>query len=406
MRMYWRRLCALVIVMLVMGMVGASTQAASTFASLAFQQQWQAGEAIVPNFWGPLSTAHDGQQEPYKQATGGLRLVQYFDKTRMELTNPVTDTVTNGLLTVEMKTGRLQIGDDTFEQRQPAKANVAGDPGSDGPTYADLAQLPEKQPDADIAAFPFIYTNGTFTRPKTERDFPFDIFHFPDGSLGHDDYVSDPGGRFGAVVFRPFRKFVPDFVALYGYPITPMFFAQTKIAGTQRTVLIQAFERRVLTYNPNNDPAFRVEFGNIGQHYYQWRYGTSASVPVAPVSTTPSIPTAVSTPVPVSTPAPVPATTPAIAPATSGVTFTSVQGAKPGNVATVMVQTAPSASCSIGYVTPKGTQSEAAGLVPKTADASGNVSWSWLIGGNTTPGTGRVTVTCNGMSATTNITIG
>jgi hypothetical protein len=29
----------------------------------------------------------------------------------------------------------------------------------------------------------------------------------------------------------------------------------------------------VLTYNPNNDPAFRVEFGNIGQHYYKWRYG-------------------------------------------------------------------------------------------------------------------------------------
>jgi len=52
------------------------------------------------------------------------------------------------------------------------------------------------------------------------------------------------------------------------------------------------------------------------------------------------------------------------------------------------------------------TTTEAAGLVTKTAGANGEVSWSWLIGGATKPGTGRVTVTCNGVSATTDITIG
>jgi hypothetical protein len=36
--------------------------------------------------------------------------------------------------------------------------------------------------------------------------------------------------------------------------------------------LFQAFERRMLTYTPSNSPAFRVEMGNVGRHYYQWRY--------------------------------------------------------------------------------------------------------------------------------------
>jgi uncharacterized protein YkwD len=36
--------------------------------------------------------------------------------------------------------------------------------------------------------------------------------------------------------------------------------------------LFQVFERRVLTYNPANSPGFRVEMGNVGQHYYRWRY--------------------------------------------------------------------------------------------------------------------------------------
>jgi hypothetical protein len=29
---------------------------------------------------------------------------------------------------------------------------------------------------------------------------------------------------------------------------------------------------RVLTYTPSNPVAFRVEMGNVGQHYFAWRY--------------------------------------------------------------------------------------------------------------------------------------
>ena len=37
-------------------------------------------------------------------------------------------------------------------------------------------------------------------------------------------------------------------------------------------MLVQVFERRVLSYNPANPQAFRVEMGNVGQHYFAWRY--------------------------------------------------------------------------------------------------------------------------------------
>ncbi|MCS7294077.1 MAG: thermonuclease family protein, partial [Dehalococcoidia bacterium] len=36
--------------------------------------------------------------------------------------------------------------------------------------------------------------------------------------------------------------------------------------------LVQCFERRCLTYTPDNPPGWQVEAGNVGQHYYRWRY--------------------------------------------------------------------------------------------------------------------------------------
>jgi len=41
----------------------------------------------------------------------------------------------------------------------------------------------------------------------------------------------------------------------------------------------------VLSYTPTNPPGFQVEMGNIGQHYYQWRYLTNPGGLAAPGST-------------------------------------------------------------------------------------------------------------------------
>jgi hypothetical protein len=44
----------------------------------------------------------------------------------------------------------------------------------------------------------------------------------------------------------------------------------------------------VLSYTPTNAPAFQVEMGNIGQHYYQWRYVPTSATPDDATATTPA----------------------------------------------------------------------------------------------------------------------
>jgi len=63
-----------------------------------------------------------------------------------------------------------------------------------------------------------------------------------------------------------------------------------------------------------------------------------------------------------------------------------------GNYATLEAQTIPSALCGIDVYYKSG-KSEAFGLFPHDADADGSVSWSWLVGGNTTPGKWKIVVT-------------
>lgn len=264
-------------------------KAASGFADPGFQQQWQTGEAITPNFWGPLALAKDGQQESYKEAAGGKRLVQYFDKGRMELTN---GSVTNGLLATEIVKGQIQTGDATFQPGVPPTIPVAGDPDNVGPTYATLAT--KGKPLFDAA-------------PQQTGNYAQAVLS-PTGDIS----VSNAGPS-DPVTFAAFdnstKHNVPKAFADYrakaglqtiGYGISEPFTTTVKVGGQQRQVVVQVFERRVLTYTASNDAAFRVEMGNIGTHYYLWRYGSSALPP-----TSSPVPTAVS-PSPVMTQVPAP----------------------------------------------------------------------------------------------------
>ena len=60
-----------------------------------------------------------------------------------------------------------------------------------------------------------------------------------------------------------------------GLPVTEPYWIIVPINGKQQTVLVQLFERRTLTFNPANPPASQVEMGNVGRHYYTWRYAAS-----------------------------------------------------------------------------------------------------------------------------------
>jgi hypothetical protein len=293
------RIIACGAIMLSLWMQVFGVAAAERFASPAFQDQWHRGEIGIANFWGPLATAREGLKEPYNDAPDGKRPVQYFDKTRMELTNPATGNVTNGLLTIEMVTGRLQLGDVTFEQRSPAKVNIAGDSGSAGVTYADLANAPkfaERAVTGNGTPYPWAYDNGAFN-PRGNFQYKRDGDRYlpamangpfyPFAALGSTRPERIEGGPYGHWVYGAFVRFLQPLatsadrasavVQTVGYPVTPYFFAQTTINGVPQWVIVQAFERRVLTMTADG----LVEFGNIGQHYYQWRYGNGAAPPVA-----------------------------------------------------------------------------------------------------------------------------
>ncbi len=267
-----RFLLAAVALLLVVGNGDAvSVGAAADFAAPGFGFQWASVEANRPNFWGPLANASPGIQESYVEAAGGKRLVQYFDKARMELAGP--NTVTNGLLTVELKTGRMQVGNSAFEQRLPAVIGLAGDPGQIGPSYADLARLPERAAQVSTS-LTTTWANGDFGQSSVIPTDP---------NLTLVQYLTDPGGRYGQFVPKAFWDYMNalplPWQGVLGYPVSPAFGTQLVVGGVQRPVFIQAFERRVLTYTPGNPSSFAVEFGNIGQHYYQWRYGGAPTPP-------------------------------------------------------------------------------------------------------------------------------
>jgi hypothetical protein len=76
----------------------------------------------------------------------------------------------------------------------------------------------------------------------------------------------------------------------------------------------------------------------------------------------------------------------------SVVSFT--EAVKAGSKASITVQTAEGATCTIVVIYASGP-SKAAGLEPKTADGHGQASWTWTVGSATTPGDRQVTVTCH-----------
>ena len=82
--------------------------------------------------------------------------------------------------------------------------------------------------------------------------------------------------------------------------------------------------------------------------------------------------------------------------AAAGLTVRYVSGPSTANrnqTISLTVSTTKGAACTISvrYAT---TYSRAAGLVKKIVPATGRVTWSWKIGGSTTKGTHRITVSC------------
>ncbi|NWJ94950.1 MAG: hypothetical protein HXX20_04130 [Chloroflexi bacterium] len=304
-----------------------------SFADANFQRLWNRTDKLVADgsvarsyLWGPEPNTA-GLQEDYAEAPGGKRQVQYFDKSRMEITNPSGDQrsvyyVSNGLLAKELISGQLQLGDAKFEQRASAEIGVAGDPDdTNGPTYRTLKEL--TQPTTEDVGNPI---TKAIDRAGNKRD---GTAEFGKYNVVQDIFVKETGHN----IAKPFwsylnqtglvvspegvkmrgRLFDPVFFAT-GLPITEAWWARVKVAGVVKDVLVQAFERRILTYTPANSAAYQVEMGNVGQHYYQWRY-INIAPPTSPAPTTPVQGTPVPiTPAPSAPPSPTPTSTPTLTP--------------------------------------------------------------------------------------------
>ncbi len=268
------------------------------FNSLQFRNRWVQQDRLVGKpgvtrgyTWGPAVAGTETiKSEGYKESPNGQRPVQYFDKGRMEINQPFSENrVTTGLLVRELVSGRRQDGDNAFTDLAPSKTQVAGDDVSvngDAPVYASFQNLitfgiPDSQskPSTPAALIsqqidksgqlstinpPENLVIGTY-QPETGHNIAkvFEDFKNQQGP------TTDPFTNTD-LTNQPVYTNQPT-VNVFGYAVTEPYWVRTKIAGTTQTVLVQLFQRRVLTYNPAL-ATNKVEMGNLGQHYYRWRY--------------------------------------------------------------------------------------------------------------------------------------
>lgn len=263
------------------------------FANDHFRVRWERTDLPVSRdtvdrtyIWGPEPLT-PGITEPYADVPGGERTVQYWDKTRMELANPGAPVdelwaVTNGLLVIEMIEGKIQVGDAQFEDAEPAEVPIAGDlTGETGPTYADINRygLRGMPPVPEGTALTLtLAEDGEVNQDPRFADYGVTAAHEVDvPGINHSvaspfwEFMNSSGPIAEDALPSTGRLFPNPFYAT-GYPITEAFWTTVPVAEVQHDVLWQCFERRCLTYTPDNPEGFKVEAGNVGLHYYQWRY--------------------------------------------------------------------------------------------------------------------------------------
>lgn len=264
-----------------------------SFAHPVFQRVWTRTDSLVASgavkrswYWGPQPNTGQVLEE-YAEGPGGQHLVQYFDKSRMEINNPNADPsspffVTNGLLTKELVSGNMQTGNNRFAFRYPAEIPVAGDVGAI--TYRSLGYVLEQDapdrvgmtvtqslasdgyPDSvtalvEVGPTEQFGVKNAYYEPATKHNIPDVFFDF----LNTQGPVVENGQQKTAQLSDPYFY-------VTGYPVSEAYWILIVIDGKETHALLQAYERRVLTYVPDAPEGFKVQMGNVGQHYYDWRY--------------------------------------------------------------------------------------------------------------------------------------
>lgn len=267
------------VVLVVVSLVPVQATQPSAFADPAFASAYnRIGSAAQELLWGsgPLVSL----VEPYTGAPGNRRLVQYFERGRMELNSDESSddgVVSDGLLVREMATGRMQIGTDAFIQGDPAPISILeGESSRDIPAYAAFAGDASTRAvdQAGSTAFKldrWMAADGTVSTAQ------------PPEWIGSGAYIVETGHNIPDVVTtwfsqQPFAPLSPT--EALGYPISEPYWFESGL-GPDGVSLVQLYERRVLVYTPGMREGERFTLTNAGSHFYRWRYGKTPT-PNAP----------------------------------------------------------------------------------------------------------------------------
>ncbi|HET9495129.1 MAG TPA: hypothetical protein VFR15_12940, partial [Chloroflexia bacterium] len=253
----------------------------------AFWYHWRTSDLPVANgqvqrswLWGP--TAIYSGTEAYAESPGGQQQVVYFDKGRMDLPNPNPPQPTRflvvpGALARDMVMGQIATGATATQPMQPPDVLVAGDLNldADAPTYATFHTLgagTDAGKAQDRSGQP---VEQVLARDGTVRTDP------GLGALAKiEAFVPETAHNIPDVFMAYFRGQPWDWIYVAGYPISEAYWARVQVAGEARPVLVQVFERRTITYDPAAPDGYKVQFGNVGRHYYDWRYSVPRPEPV------------------------------------------------------------------------------------------------------------------------------
>ena len=229
--------------------------------------------------WGPdvISTS----VEYTADSPDSVRRMVYFDKGRLDIldlsASPDGDWfVTGALLVTQMLAGQIPFADDAIVYKTPPSIPVAGDLDQPNPlTYATLAPLASVNGWAigteDVPGLVAEARIGQPVHALASGDGTVIDGSVTDSSIVVADYDTITGHNVAA----PFADWVArqPFPAawLIGRPVTEPYWHDTLLDGESMRVLVQAFERRILTWTPGQPEGWEVESNNAGLHYRAWR---------------------------------------------------------------------------------------------------------------------------------------
>jgi peptidoglycan/xylan/chitin deacetylase (PgdA/CDA1 family) len=256
----------------------------------AFARLWAQTDGVRPPdqgwIWGPQGWWQTA--EPYAESPDGLRWVRYYDKARMEVTSPRADSrsdwyVTNGLLVRELVSGEIQRGNAARIAACPAAPcgspqAIAGDsdPASRSPGYRDFAGLLAHEGGSRVGQPVDQWLLRDAAGPSVAGDPELAARYPQTAGFAYDEVT---GHTVPLVLWDFIASRLLEPLYLFGHPISPAYWTRALVGGVEQDVLVQLFERRTLTYTPANPAGWQIEMGNVGQHYYAWRYPSAGAMP-------------------------------------------------------------------------------------------------------------------------------